>query len=76
MAVPWLRRLFAGLPLRRPGFDSGSVNVEFLVVKVALGEVFLEYFGSFAVNFTPPMLHYFGKMKKLIIFITGLHNKP
>jgi hypothetical protein len=43
--VPWLRRLAAGLPPRRPGFDPGSVNVEFVVDKVALGQVFTEYFG-------------------------------
>ena len=28
------------------------------------------------VNFIPPVLYYTGKRKKLIIFITGLHNKP
>jgi hypothetical protein len=28
------------------------------------------------VNFIPPVLHYTEKRKKLIIFITGLHNKP
>jgi hypothetical protein len=26
--------------------------------------------------FPPPVLHYTEKRKKLIIFITGLHNKP
>jgi hypothetical protein len=39
-AVPWLRRLVAGLPPRRPGFDPGSVHVGFVVDKVALGQVF------------------------------------
>jgi hypothetical protein len=39
-AVPWLRRLAAGLPPRRPGFDPGSVHVGFVVDKVALGRVF------------------------------------
>jgi hypothetical protein len=29
-AVPWLRRLVAGLPPRRPGFDAGSVHVGFV----------------------------------------------
>jgi hypothetical protein len=28
------------------------------------------------VNFIPPVLDYLKKRKKLIIFITGLHNKP
>jgi hypothetical protein len=36
-AVPWLRRLAAGFPPRRPGFDPGSVHVGFVVDKVALG---------------------------------------
>jgi hypothetical protein len=40
-AVPWLRRLVAGLPLRRPGF----VHVGFVVDKVALGQVFLRVVG-------------------------------
>jgi hypothetical protein len=40
MAVPWLRRLAAGLPPRRPGFHPGSVHVGFVVNKVALGQVF------------------------------------
>jgi hypothetical protein len=38
--VPWLRRLAAGLPPRRPGFDPGSVHVGFVVDKMALGQVF------------------------------------
>jgi hypothetical protein len=40
-AVPWLRRLVAGLSLRRPGFHSSSANVRFMVDRVALGQVFL-----------------------------------
>ena len=44
-AVAWLRRLVYGLSPRRPGFDPGSVNMGFLVDKVALGQVFPEYFG-------------------------------
>ena len=35
-----VRRLVAGLPPRRPGFNPGSAHVGFLVDKVALGEVF------------------------------------
>jgi hypothetical protein len=38
--LTWLRRLVAGIPPRRPGFASGSVHVEFVVDKVALGQVF------------------------------------
>jgi hypothetical protein len=77
MAVPWLRRLVAGLSPRRTGFDPGSVHVGFVVDKVALGQVFLRVLRFSLVNFIPPVLHYTDKrQKKLIIFITGLHNKP
>jgi hypothetical protein len=45
-AVPWLRRLVAGLPARRTRFDPGSIHVGLVVDKVALGQVFPpEYFG-------------------------------
>jgi hypothetical protein len=44
-AAPKLKRLVAGFPLRRPGFDPGSGQVGFVVDKVALGRVFSEYFG-------------------------------
>jgi hypothetical protein len=40
-----LRRLVAGFPPRWPGFDSKSGHVRFVVDKVALGKIFLEYFG-------------------------------
>jgi hypothetical protein len=33
------------IPLRRPGFEPGSCHVGFVVDKVALGQVFSEYFG-------------------------------
>jgi hypothetical protein len=42
--VPWLRRLAAGLPGRRPEFDPRSVHVGFLVDKMVLGQGFPEYF--------------------------------
>jgi hypothetical protein len=38
-------RLVAGFPPRRPGFDPRSGYVGFVVDKVALGQVFSEYFG-------------------------------
>jgi hypothetical protein len=44
MAMPWFRRLVAGLSLRKPGFDPGSVRVGFVVDKVALGQVFPRVF--------------------------------
>jgi hypothetical protein len=39
MAAPYLKRLVAGFPLRRPGFEPGSVQAGFVVDKVALGQV-------------------------------------
>jgi hypothetical protein len=44
-AVTWLRRLVAGLSQRRPGFDTRSVHVRFVVDEVALGLVFLRVVG-------------------------------
>jgi hypothetical protein len=57
-AVPWLRRLFAGLSPRRPGFRPGSVHVGFVVDKVTLGQVFLRVLRFSPVNFIPPVLHF------------------
>jgi hypothetical protein len=50
--------------------------VGFVVDKVALGQVFPGVLRFSLVNFIPRVLHYKEKGKKLIIFITGLHNKP
>jgi hypothetical protein len=36
-AVPWLKRLVAGLSPRMPGFAPGSIHVGSVVDKVALG---------------------------------------
>jgi hypothetical protein len=41
LAVPWLRRLVAGLSPWRPEFTPRSIHVGFVVDKVALGQVFL-----------------------------------
>jgi hypothetical protein len=50
--MPWLRRLATGHPVRRPEFDPGSVQVGFVVDKVALRQVFPEYFGlSLSISF-------------------------
>ena len=58
MAVPWLRRLLAGLPLQRPGFNPGLVHVGFVVEEMALGQVFPRVLRFSLVNFIPPLLHY------------------
>jgi hypothetical protein len=60
-AVPWLRRLVAGLLPQMSGFDPGSVHVGFMVDKVALGQVFPRVFRFSPVNFIPPVLHYLEK---------------
>jgi hypothetical protein len=40
-----LKRLVTGFPPWRPGFESGAGHVGFVVDKVAMGQVFSEYFG-------------------------------
>jgi hypothetical protein len=44
-ATPQLKRLVAAFPPRRPGVKPGSGQVGFVVNKVALEQVFSEYFG-------------------------------
>jgi hypothetical protein len=73
------RGLVAGLSPRRSRFDPGSVHVGFVVDKVALGQVFPPP----CTSVFPGQFHSTGaplqgktKKKKLIVFITGLHNKP
>jgi hypothetical protein len=61
MAVPWLRRLAAGLPPRWPGLDPGSVDVGFVVDEVALGEVFPRVLRVSPVSYIPPLLRYLEK---------------
>jgi len=39
--MPWLRRLEASLSSRRPGFDTGPVDVDFVVNKLTLAQGFL-----------------------------------
>jgi hypothetical protein len=68
-AVPWLRRLVAGLSPRRPGFDPGSVHVGFVVDKVALGQVFSPSTSVFPCQFDCTGAPLLVKIKKkLIIF--------
>jgi hypothetical protein len=45
LVVPQLRRVVASFPPRRPGFDPRSRQVGFVVDKLALGQVFTDYFG-------------------------------
>jgi hypothetical protein len=53
-AVPWLRRLVAGLSQRSPVFAPGSINMGLVVDKVALGHVFLRVLRFSPVNIIPP----------------------
>jgi hypothetical protein len=54
---PGFRRLVAGISLRRPGFDPSSVNVRFLVYKVALGQFSIREFCLSPVSIIPAMFH-------------------
>jgi hypothetical protein len=49
--------------------------VGFVVDKVALGRFFPKHFG-FTLSISFHRFSFIRKTKKLIIFITGLHNKP
>jgi hypothetical protein len=53
LAVPWLRRLVAGLSPQRLEFAPGSVYVEF-VDRVALGQVSLRVLCFSPVSIIPP----------------------
>ena len=44
LPLPWLRRLVAGLAQRRSGFDHKPIHVEFVVVKVPSGQVYIPLF--------------------------------
>jgi hypothetical protein len=55
-AVSWLSRLVAGLSSRRPRFNSSSVDVRFVVDKVALGRGFLRVPLFFPVSIILPIL--------------------
>ena len=62
--VPLLRWLVAGPQPRRPGFDPRSVQVGFVMDKVALGQGFPQVLRFSPVNFIPPVPHYTEKWKK------------
>jgi hypothetical protein len=78
-AVPWLRRLVAGLSPRRPGLDPGLMW-DLWWTKWHWDRFFPRVLRVSPVNLIPPVLHYLEKRKNLIIFLfifsTGLHNKP
>jgi hypothetical protein len=52
-AVLYLRRIVAGSPQRRPGFESSSGHVEFVMEKEQLDQVFSQYFGFPYQSFVP-----------------------
>jgi branched-subunit amino acid transport protein len=56
-AMPWLKRLVAGLLSRKPGFTPGLIHVGFVVDRVALGQVFLRVLQFSPANIIPPLLH-------------------
>jgi hypothetical protein len=56
-AAPKLRRLVASFPPRRLGFAPRSGQVGFMVDKVALGQVFSEYFGLLCQSSFRQILH-------------------
>ena len=55
--APWLRRLVAGLSLRRLGFNPNPVHVGFVVYKIELRYDFLRIPRISPVNIIPPRLH-------------------
>jgi hypothetical protein len=67
-AMPWLRWLAAGLSLQRPSFVLASTHVEFLVDKVALGQVFLRVLQFSPAHIIPlgPILIYLGDEHRTI----------
>ena len=56
-ALPWLRRLDAGLLPRRPVFDPLSVHVILVVDTVAVEQVFLQVYRFLPVSIVPPVFH-------------------
>ena len=56
-AVPWLKRLVAGLPPRRPGSIPGPSMWDLWWTKCRWGRFFPEYL-DFSVNFIPTLLDY------------------
>jgi hypothetical protein len=68
LAAPQLKRLVAGFPPRRPGFDPGSGQVGYVVDKVALRQVFSEYFGF-------PCQSLFDRKSSILTITRGRYNR-
>jgi hypothetical protein len=69
--VPQLRRLVAGFPLRRPGFEPASSKVESVVDRAAVGRVSSEHFGFPSHSFIPLIVP-----QSSPSIIQGWYNKP
>jgi hypothetical protein len=70
-AVPWLRRLVAGLSLRRPGLAPGLDHVGSAVDEAALGHVFLRVIWFSSVNIIPlwlsTLISFGGRIKSTLV---------
>jgi hypothetical protein len=62
--------LVVGFSLRRPGFAPKAVHVEFVVDRVALGQVFLRVLQFLLVSVIPPLLHIHS------CIVCGIDNGP
>jgi hypothetical protein len=68
-AVPWFMRLVAGLLQRRPVFDPGSLQLRFVVHKVALRQVYLR-----VIRCPPVYIIHYDSPHSYITW--GMNNRP